>query len=36
MNQSFKNRSEKNKGIHSESKKSEIINSFIQFPILKK
>ena len=36
MSQSFKNRSEKNRGIHSKSKKSEIINSFIQFPILKK
>ena len=36
MNESIKNRSEKNRGIHSKSKKSEIINSFIQFPILKK
>lgn len=36
MNQSIKNRLEKNKGIHSKSKNSEIINSFIQFPILKK
>ena len=36
MNESIKNRSEKNRGIHSKSKNSEIINSFIQFPILKK
>ena len=36
MNESVKNKSEKNRGIHSKSKNSEIINSFIQFPILKK
>ena len=36
MNENIKNRSEKNRGIHSKSKNSEIINSFIQFPILKK
>jgi len=36
MNESIKNRSEKNRGIHSKSENSEIINSFIQFPILKK
>ena len=36
MNQSIKNRSEKKRGIRSKSKKIEIINSFIQFPILKK